>query len=251
MSLLPQAHRISYERRPSPQTVMTPVYNPQRDWFETRRRATSLESISSPDSSFSDAMVMQKMTESYIVTYHMPKPDCMFVPVSPSFHSPSPNSPVTNDHYKKQVTCVSPDRVSNFDSCMDPLHNGGRAFAPLPSCSTPSRRIPIKPRTYVNQGSISPDRVSKCDSCTEKIPYKKRFNNSVPEDPKRRSKMKTELCSHFMRNGKCPYEDGCHYAHGEDELQHKTLGHLKDAGLVDVDTYRTRPCLSWVSTGAW
>eukprot|EP00978_Attheya_sp_CCMP212_P002163 scaffold4463_cov51-Attheya_sp.AAC.6 len=250
MSLLPQARRISYERRPSPHTVMTPVYNPQRDWFETCQRGASLEPISSPDSSFSDAMVMQKMAGNYTVTYHMPKSDCVFVPVSPSFQSPSGNSPVSKDHYMKQTTCVSPDRVSNFDSCMDPLDNGGRAFAPLPSFSTPSRRSPFKPK-YVNQGCISPDRVSNFDSCTEKIPNKKRFNNSIPEDPKRRSKMKSELCSHFMKNGKCPYEDGCHYAHGEDELQHKTLGHLKDAGLVDVDTYRTRPCLSWVSTGAW
>lgn len=71
-------------------------------------------------------------------------------------------------------------------------------------------------------------------------------------DLHRQAKVKTELCLHFACGKKCPFGSRCNYAHGEDELKYTKLCELKDAGLVeDVATYRTHPCASWVSTGAW
>ena len=43
----------------------------------------------------------------------------------------------------------------------------------------------------------------------------------------------------------------CTYAHGEEELQMTKLIDLHEAGLVDMNTYRTKPCLTWVATGSW
>jgi hypothetical protein len=71
-------------------------------------------------------------------------------------------------------------------------------------------------------------------------------------DPQRQAKVKTELCIHYLNGTPCPFGDKCNYAHGEEELKYTTLWELQQAGLInDVHTYRTHPCLSWVSTGAW
>jgi hypothetical protein len=57
---------------------------------------------------------------------------------------------------------------------------------------------------------------------------------------------------HYLRGNHCPFGDGCTYAHGEQELQMKKLMDLQRAGLIeDVETYRTKPCLTWVATGSW
>lgn len=71
------------------------------------------------------------------------------------------------------------------------------------------------------------------------------------DDPMRKSRVKTELCMHYIRNSPCPFGSICTYAHGEEELQLTKLMDLHRAGLVDCVTYRTKPCLTWVSTGSW
>ena len=71
-------------------------------------------------------------------------------------------------------------------------------------------------------------------------------------DPHRQAKVKTELCLFFSRGKKCPFGPRCNYAHGEDELKYTKLFELQKAGLVDdINSYRTHPCFSWISTGAW
>jgi len=71
-------------------------------------------------------------------------------------------------------------------------------------------------------------------------------------DPQRQAKVKTELCIHYLNGTACPFGDKCNYAHGEEELKYTRLYELQKAGLIsDVNKYRTHPCLSWVSTGAW
>ena len=70
-------------------------------------------------------------------------------------------------------------------------------------------------------------------------------------DPFRSAKIKTELCRNFMSGRGCIFGDKCNYAHGEHELKYTTLLDLQSAGLVDICTFRTHPCPTWVSTGSW
>lgn len=71
------------------------------------------------------------------------------------------------------------------------------------------------------------------------------------EDPVRKSRIKTEMCMHYENGTHCPFGTNCTYAHGEDELQMTKLMDLHRAGLVELQTYRTKPCLTWISTGSW
>ncbi|KAI2497867.1 zinc finger protein [Fragilaria crotonensis] len=72
----------------------------------------------------------------------------------------------------------------------------------------------------------------------------------VEHDPIRKSRIKTEMCLHFINKTSCPFGANCTYAHGEEELQLTRLMDLHEAGLVDATTYRTVPCLTFVSTGS-
>lgn len=81
-----------------------------------------------------------------------------------------------------------------------------------------------------------------------KSPFCQRSNE---QDPNRKCRAKTELCLHYINKGQCPFGENCTYAHGEEELQFKNLLGLHDAGLIDVSTYRTVPCLTFVCTGSW
>ena len=70
-------------------------------------------------------------------------------------------------------------------------------------------------------------------------------------DPFRSAKVKTELCRNYSTAKGCPFGDKCNYAHGEHELKYTQLMDLERAGLVDIEVFRTRPCPTWVATGAW
>jgi len=64
--------------------------------------------------------------------------------------------------------------------------------------------------------------------------------------------IKTEMCRKFLNGEYCPYGKGCNFAHGIEELKQVKLMELQAAGMVkDLSTYRTHPCFSWTSTGAW
>lgn len=67
----------------------------------------------------------------------------------------------------------------------------------------------------------------------------------------REKRAKTELCMHWKQRATCPFGSGCKYAHGKSELQKRLLVDLCAEGLADGETYRTKPCLMWVSTGSW
>ena len=70
-------------------------------------------------------------------------------------------------------------------------------------------------------------------------------------DPFRSAKVKTELCRNFNTPRGCQFGDKCNYAHGAHELKLTKLMDLERAGLVDIEIFRTHPCLTWVATGAW
>jgi hypothetical protein len=71
------------------------------------------------------------------------------------------------------------------------------------------------------------------------------------DDLTRKTRIKTEMCLHFTNGRPCPFGANCTYAHGEEELQMTRLLDLDKAGLIDVETYRTKPCLTWIMTGSW
>jgi hypothetical protein len=87
-----------------------------------------------------------------------------------------------------------------------------------------------------------------------KSPKKKRSSVSSisSDDTNRKQRIKTELCLHYKNGNPCPFGVNCTYAHGQEELQKTRLMDLQRAGLIeDAETYRTKPCWTWVSTGSW
>ena len=79
-------------------------------------------------------------------------------------------------------------------------------------------------------------------------------SNGCVEDRRRRKavvKEKQEMCQYILDGEVCPFGDLCRFAHREDELRLQTLLERHEKGLIDICTYRTRPCLHHVTTGAW
>ena len=62
---------------------------------------------------------------------------------------------------------------------------------------------------------------------------------------------KTQLCKHFLNDQKCRWGNLCNYAHGYDELELTTLKERHDAGLLDANVYRNKPCMMHIATGSW
>ena len=60
---------------------------------------------------------------------------------------------------------------------------------------------------------------------------------------------RTEFCSHVMRGEQCPARAGkCHYAHSENDLRQKKI---KIPDYQCHETFRSRVCFDFVSTGKW
>ena len=64
-----------------------------------------------------------------------------------------------------------------------------------------------------------------------------------------RHKYKTELCSNFLKRGKCRFGDSCKFAHGFSDLRHLTVRTLLANGAADAASRCVRPCLVHVATG--
>lgn len=71
------------------------------------------------------------------------------------------------------------------------------------------------------------------------------------DEPEKKIIVKTELCRAILEGKSCKFGDKCNFAHTEDELKFRTLLERHEAGLIDKDTYRTRPCLDQIMTGDW
>ena len=77
------------------------------------------------------------------------------------------------------------------------------------------------------------------------------ISNNYHDKPCLEVKSKTELCKNFVDGIYCPFGSRCKFAHGYHELKQRSLMDLKRQGLVDdIDSYRTRPCFTWISTGS-
>lgn len=80
------------------------------------------------------------------------------------------------------------------------------------------------------------------------------MKNKLPQrlkDSNRFKLVKTEFCHSFLHGGTCPFGLKCHFAHSVSELQLTKLKERAEEGLIDLETYRTRPCFHHVSTGCW
>ncbi len=79
--------------------------------------------------------------------------------------------------------------------------------------------------------------------------------NNAPPPPSpihcKKNLVKTEFCKYIINNEVCKFGSFCNFAHSEEELNYKTLFERHDAGLLDKNTLRTRPCFDFVSTGSW
>lgn len=82
-------------------------------------------------------------------------------------------------------------------------------------------------------------------------------NNSGPkqdkfrDDPEKKKHIKIELCGTYPHIHLCKFGQSCNYAHSEKELKMTKLFERHEAGLVDIETFLTRPCPNFVATGDW
>jgi hypothetical protein len=76
---------------------------------------------------------------------------------------------------------------------------------------------------------------------------------SAKSKKKRKNKMhlKLEMCESILKGVDCNFGSSCTFAHCESELELTTLREREKAGLIDIMTFRTRPCLDHVMTGSW
>ena len=115
-----------------------------------------------------------------------------------------------------------------------------RPFSPL----TPT----ISGHNYssdVSTGRKRTPRATPSPTLGRKSPYK------IVDETVKRTRLKTELCMHLQNGRVCPFGDSCTYAHSYEELRKTKLVDLQAAGLIDIETFRTKPCFTWISTGSW
>jgi hypothetical protein len=166
-------------------------------------------------------------------------------PFDYSHGSPSPSmmSTMTTETFtsSKGLDRLSPAFFPSVYRPSTPQDAAGAAARPFPK--SPSVYRPSTPQDSAGAGGRPKTPTGR------KSPFVK--NNTTDDDSVQKKRIKTEMCMNYTNNRPCPFGAHCTYAHGEEELQMTKLLDLHKAGLIDVDTYRTKPCLTWVTTGSW
>ena len=167
---------------------------------------------------------------------------------SPSMVSLAPTEDITEGSSTPGTTTPRPSPTGTYLQVANSLTQSPLVFAsPLPRTRSPSmmaRPTPFKTPTKYRRESPVP-----CSPGNSSI-----GSNSTADDrsSSRKQRLKTELCVHWTSGRECPFRDQCTYAHGEHELQITKLLDFQKAGLIeDAETYRTKPCWTWVATGSW
>ena len=113
---------------------------------------------------------------------------------------------------------------------------------PTTPTSTPTSTSSTTTGTKVVQSSFN----SSTPSRSPKTSTQKRQH---PQSPSRY--YKTELCENYMKGLPCQYGKKCNYAHGHQELRLLKLKERHEAGMINANEYRTKPCMIFVATGSW
>lgn len=177
-------------------------------------------------------------------------PQSCFVPLKPCTDKASLSSTLLTPITARSSPAPSLGSLSSSTAVSENAFNVRNPPQNISFC----QMIPRTPSRSQTLSSASPTPSSSSLSSSSYSTMSKRRPKSPREsggDSVRRNKVKTELCMYYVNNNHCPYGEGCTYAHGEEELQLTKLMDLHRAGLADVETYRTKPCLTWVSTGSW
>ncbi|CAM9262584.1 unnamed protein product [Ectocarpus sp. 4 AP-2014] len=89
---------------------------------------------------------------------------------------------------------------------------------------------------------------AKAASKQAKAPMSK-SKKGIPSSSIIEHNRKTELCRNY-ENGSCTFGDRCAFAHGLDDIKHKTLRDLEKEGrIADASKYQACLCQTWVATG--
>jgi hypothetical protein len=195
-----------------------------------------------------------------------------FKPISDEHQQRHHGAPSPAFDYRKAtpspaLTATTVDSSESYASSFSMLDSSSRSL--LSASPTPSATGIISPlgagspfvekqalfcRPVSNRLESPPPTSSLAAALGRKTPDSSRkspFARNNDDDFVRKSRHKSEICMNWQKGKPCPFGANCAYAHGEEELQMTKLMDLHRAGLIDVETYRTLPCLTWVKTGSW
>ena len=151
--------------------------------------------------------------------------------------------------------CISPTSVEEFENfhatnpaCARVQHRQMEAIYPYSKVASPMAHRGVPQARYEGEK----------DDCAPI--YESDINGNYPkpqnlrDNPERQAKIKTELCQFWIEGRECPWGVSCNFAHGEHELKfrYSTLLLMEGSGqIANAYTFLCRPCLTFVSTGAW
>ena len=198
----------------------------------------------SPSSFKASSGFLSPASKSYLFNSPMSAKSKSFVPKTPtSKKTPSAKTTTPRNQRIKEGRRSGSNHIQAFGS-------------PRPPSTQVIAALPLYSNDYEDEEEhyYDDEEVPTTPTTTSPLKKKKLFRSSPSpfSKPANKQRIKTEMCIHYEKTGQCPFGARCTYAHGTEELQQKKLLAMHRMGLVeDVETFRTKPCMLWVSTGSW